>query len=102
MYNIYEKSTYEGRLHLGTCSHAAADIIRSSFSNIEFEDVETSSKELSRDLPDMDQADEWESICAEYGVSDRKTLENAKLFAIALAIGGIGCFLALVTELVAK
>ena len=101
MFNIYE-NTKDGRVLLGTCSHAAAEIIRSSFLNIEFEDVATSSKELSKDLPALDQAEEWELICAEYGVSDKKTLENAKLFMIALAIGGIGCFLALVTELVTK
>ena len=63
-FNIYEKSTYEGRILLGTCDHRTSEIIRASFSNIEFEDLQTSQQELTRQLPSD------ESLEALYGVKD--------------------------------
>ena len=64
MFRIYEKSTYEGRTLLGTCDHRTSEIIRASFSNIEFEDLETSQQSLTKQLPSD------ESLEALYGVKD--------------------------------
>ncbi len=64
MFNIYERSTYEGRTLLGTCDYRTSEIIRQGFSNIEFEDLETSQLSLTRQLPSD------ESLEALYGVKD--------------------------------
>ena len=49
-FNIYE-ITRNGRELLGTCDYRTSEIIRASFSNIEFEDLETSQQSLTRQLP---------------------------------------------------
>ena len=62
-FNIYE-ITRNGRKLLGTCDYRTSEIIRASFSNIEFEDLETSQQSLTRQLPSD------ESLEALYGVKD--------------------------------
>ena len=63
-FRIYEKSTYEGRILLGTCDHRTSEIIRQCFSNIELEDLETDQRELTRHLPSD------EALEALYGVKE--------------------------------
>ncbi len=62
-FNIYA-ITRNGRELLGTCDHRTSEIIRQCFSNIEFEDLETSQQELTKQLPSD------ESLEALYGVKD--------------------------------
>ena len=63
-FRIYERSTYEGRILLGTCDYRTSEIIRQGFSNIELEDLGTSQQSLTKQLPSD------ESLAALYGVKE--------------------------------
>jgi hypothetical protein len=73
MYNVYENSHKEGRVYLGKCTTANKAEILKNYSNMEFEDTETSDKSLALLLPDD------AALCALYGVKDASVLFSAKV-----------------------
>ena len=88
MYTIYEKSTTEGLTPLGTCDHRTAEYLRSQFSNLIFTETEAAETETT------------ETEATEPELISPKDKENFDLFALGVAIGLAGCFLALVLEII--
>ena len=55
---------------------------------------------LTTELPDLNDDKANADLCALYGVKDVKNLDSANLLLLSLAIGGIGCIVAIVIELI--
>jgi len=80
MYKVYEQSTYEGRILLGTCDHRSAETLRHEYSNLEFEDVEM--QQIIKDLPEVGSLDD-DKLCIEMGIDPRK-MESAIIVTVCL------------------
>tara|TARA_R110000822_G_scaffold37178_2_gene104216 strand:+ start:777 stop:1010 length:234 start_codon:yes stop_codon:yes gene_type:complete len=65
-------------------------------------DSQTSNRALSRALPELDNGEANEALCALYGVKDRQTLDSIKFLCFSLALGGTCCIVALVVNLIAQ
>ena len=92
MFKIYERSTYEGRAYLGKCDHQTAELIRQGFSNVEFEDVETSTSEIAGSMP----SDEELSLI--YGVRDQSALFSAIIVSACIVLGAMIMVAALINQ----
>jgi hypothetical protein len=65
-------------------------------------DRQTSGRALSRALPELDNDEANEALCALYGVKDRQTLDSIKFLCFSLALGVTCCIVALVINLIAQ
>ena len=82
---VYENSTHEGRVLLGSCDYRTAEILRQSFSGIEFVDTETDNLYLSRQLPDLDDNGANNALLESYGIKGGSSV----LFSAYCVLGGI-------------